>query len=103
MNPYGMVGQQGLFGSLRGLTRGFTLGGFLDGAQKTLGVINQAIPIVHQVGPMITNARTMFRIADVINTPDNSSRNSYTTNTRNNTYNSYNSSQDTTNRPIFYI
>lgn len=103
MNPYGMVRPQGLFGSLRGLTRGVSLGGFLDGAQKTLGVINQAIPIVQQVGPMITNARTMFRIADVINAPDNNSHNSSVKSTRNSSYNSYSSTVNAVNKPIFYI
>lgn len=38
----------------------------LDGTQKTLGVINQAIPIIYQVKPVLNNARTMFRIADVM-------------------------------------
>ena len=51
-------------------------GGLLDGTQKTLGIINQAIPIVYQVKPILTNAKTMFKIADkngmVDVTPDRS-------------------------------
>ena len=39
----------------------------LDGTQKTLGVINQAIPIVYQVKPLVTNAKTIFKIANVMN------------------------------------
>ena len=45
-------------------------GTILDGTQKTLGVINQAIPIVYQVKPIITNAKTLFKIANVIKEPD---------------------------------
>jgi hypothetical protein len=100
MFPYNSYARpQGIFSGLKNLTKGVTLTGFLDGAQKTLGVINQAIPIVHQVGPMITNARTMFKIADVINTPDK-------------TYNNYSNVENTNvqrvsttsdNKPIFYI
>ena len=41
----------------------------LDGTSKTLGVINQAIPIVYQVKPFVNNAKTIFKIANEINTP----------------------------------
>ena len=36
----------------------------LEGTQKTLGVINQAIPIVYQVKPIVNNAKTIFKIAN---------------------------------------
>ena len=39
----------------------------LDDTQKTLGVINQAIPVVYQIKPIVNNARTLFRIAGSIN------------------------------------
>lgn len=98
MFPYNSYARpQGMFSGLKNLTKGVTLTGFLDGAQKTLGVINQAIPIIHQVGPMITNAKTMFKIADVINTPDKTYNNS---NVRDENIKSINFS---TNKPIFYI
>ena len=41
-------------------------GTLLEGTQKTLGVINQAIPIAYQVKPMMQNAKTLFRIANVM-------------------------------------
>lgn len=46
-------------------------GAILDGTQKTLNVINQAIPIVYQIKPLATNAKTLFKIANIINTPSN--------------------------------
>ena len=100
MFPYNSyVGTQGLFSGLKNLTKGVTLTGFLDGAQKTLGVINQAIPIVHQVGPMITNAKTIFKIADVINTPEKTYNNS--SDAGNNNVKIV--STPSQNKPIFYI
>lgn len=38
----------------------------LNNTQKTLNVINQAIPIIYQVKPLVTNAKTLFRIADAV-------------------------------------
>lgn len=61
-------------------------GAILDGTGKTLGVINQAIPIVYQVKPLISNAKTLFKIANEINTPNEEKQE-----TSNNT------------SPIFYI
>ena len=38
----------------------------LNGTSKTLNVINQAIPIYYQVKPIIANAKTLFRVANII-------------------------------------
>lgn len=62
---------------------------FLDGTSKTLGVINQAIPIVYQVKPVINNAKTLFKIANIINSPTNNTNKE--------------ESKNTNNSPIFYI
>lgn len=80
------------------LTRSINWGSLLDGTQKTLGVINQAIPIFYQVKPMIQNVRTMFKIADEIRTPDDNKNSS-----SENTTKSFNSTSINTNKPIFYI
>ncbi len=50
----------GLLGSSLG--KGFSFSGLLSGAQKTLNFVNQAIPVVKQVSPMMKNAKTMFRV-----------------------------------------
>ena len=47
--------------------KGIKWGTILDGTGKTLGVINQAIPIVYQVKPLFSNAKTLFKIANEIN------------------------------------
>lgn len=76
-------------------------GGLLSNAQKTLGVINQTIPIVYQVKPMINNARTMFKIANtlkedkpVTNIPNNNIQE---------TVPSQSSSIEDSGKPIFFI
>lgn len=66
----------------------------LDGTQKTLGVINQAIPIVYQVKPVVSNMRSIFKIANAIKSPDNNQ-------STNKSYN--NTNNINTNKPIFYI
>ncbi len=71
--------------------KSFNFSNFLDGTQKTLGVINQAIPIVYQVKPIFQNAKTMFRIADEIRKP------TVTPSTNNKPI------VENKNKPIFYI
>ena len=72
-------------------------GEFLDGTQKTLNVINQAIPVVYQVKPIMNNAKTLFKIANIMKTP--TSQNENTIQNTNSIVNNNNSS----NSPIFYI
>ncbi len=71
----------------------------LNNTQKTLNIINQAIPIVYQVKPIIGNAKTMFKIISAVKSDDNHTKinnNSKINNENNNTYNY-------TNKPVFYI
>ena len=49
-------------GGLRSLFGGIKWSSILSGTQKTLGIVNQAIPIIKQAGPVINNAKTMFRV-----------------------------------------
>ncbi len=62
----------------------------LDGTQKTLGVINQAIPIVYQVKPVVSNMRSIFKIANAINSNDKISPQEQKITTK-------------TNSPVFYM
>lgn len=50
-------------------------GEILDGTKKTLDVISQAIPIYYQVKPIVSNAKTIFKIAGALNTNSDSSNN----------------------------
>lgn len=102
----------------RGLLSKFSFSGFLNGASKTLNVVNQAIPIFYQVKPMFNNAKTMFKIMGAVkdDSPRTVSRNSNVTsnntnevvktsntsisNTRVNDTSSYDAND---NNPTFFI
>lgn len=98
--------------ALGGVTKAstFTFTGLLNGASKTLGVINQAIPVFYQVKPIINNAKTMYRVAKEINSNDkrntstntNSSNNSNNSNNNTSTNNISNNNNDV-NKPNFFI
>lgn len=72
------------------LAKGIKWGDLLDGTQKTLGVINQAIPIIYQVKPIMNNAKTLFKIADSFKNIDLDNKNE-------------SSEKNYENKPIFYI
>ena len=92
MYPYQYV-RPSLFSRGLSFTKGINWSNLLDGTQKTLGVINQVIPIVYQVKPIISNARTMFKIADELKSPGTSKTNTSAKVT----------STTNTNKPIFYM
>ena len=56
------IARPSLFGALRGSLRSINFGSILNGTQRTLSIVNQAIPLVKQVSPVVKNARTMFRV-----------------------------------------
>lgn len=60
-------------GGLRGLLGGIKWGSIVNGTQKTLGIVNQAIPLVKQVRPVFNNAKTMFRVMNEFKKVDTSS------------------------------
>ena len=87
VTPSMMRGAMGMGGSLRGLNavngaskslglfsrlgngfsaiRGINWGNFITNTSKTLGVINQTIPLVRQVGPVFNNMKSMLKIASL--------------------------------------
>ena len=56
-----------LFSGLRNLN----FGEILNSTQKTLNVVNQAIPIFYQIRPLWNNTKNIFKIANAINEDDN--------------------------------
>lgn len=51
----------------------FSFSSLLDGSQKTLGVFNQALPLIKEAAPLIRNAKTMFKVMNEFKKVDNSS------------------------------
>ena len=66
-NMYNNFPKKALFG---GLFSKFSLSKFINGTNKTLNVINQAIPIYKQVKPIIGNAKTMFKVMSAVKSND---------------------------------
>ena len=92
------IPKKSLFG---GLFSKFSLNGFLNGTSKTLNVINQAIPIYNQVKPMISNAKTMFRVMNAVRSSDSTST-SNNTSTNTNTIQNKNV-VESNNSPTFFM
>ncbi len=90
-------------GSFQAMKTKFNFTNLLSNAQKTLSVINQAIPIVYQVKPIWNNAKTMFNIMGALKSEDKQEKRSHNTN------HVHNEKQDTmlprqnSNSPQFFI
>lgn len=83
--------------------RGINWNNILNNTQRTLGIINQAIPIVYQVKPLFNNARTLFKVASAINSNEEDTSSNEMTTTNNYSDNgSYNEKKDS-NKPIFFL
>lgn len=73
----------GIFSKLFGL-KGINWGGLLNNTSKTLGVINQAVPLVKQVGPMFNNMKSMLKVASLFKDETDTSTRKANSNTNNN-------------------
>lgn len=60
----------------------FSFSSLLDGAQKTLGVFNQALPLIKEAAPLMRNAKTMFRVMNEFKKIDNSTTEGVTNNSK---------------------
>lgn len=64
--PYGAIpyventAAKGLLGRI--FKNGINWSSILTNTQKTLNIINQTIPVVKQIGPVVNNAKTMFKV-----------------------------------------
>ena len=52
----------------------FNFSKFLDGTQKTLSVINQAIPLIYQMKPLYENAKTALKVINIIKHDDDKTK-----------------------------
>lgn len=109
--------RSGIFSSLMGGIKGINWGTLFNNTQRTLGFINQAIPVVKQVSPVVKNAKTMFRVMNEfkkVDEPVNSTTMNTTTTNNYQTSSNINSNQNsnytpetvenyTDNGPTFFI
>ena len=94
MGAAGMVRPRG--GLFKGLSN-IKWGTVLNNTQKTLNVINQAIPVYYQIKPIVGNFKSFTRLMSAFN-EDDSSNNTINTNTNKNSIKKENS-----NSPTFFI
>ena len=92
----------GLFSRLGSAFSGlknFNWGGLINNASKTLGVINQTIPLVRQVGPMMSNMRSMLKVASIFkDETDKHINNTVANNTNSNIQNTSNNQRNEQDR-----
>lgn len=71
--PTSTVARPGLLGAFKGK---FNWSSLLNNTQKTLNIINQAIPVFYQVRPIWNNTKTVFKILGAVK-DDGSNQNRY--------------------------
>lgn len=81
------------------LLKNINFNNILDGTQKTLNVINQAIPIFNQIKPLINNTKTLFKLTQIINEPENKEVNNKIIEKEK----VQETKKELSNNPIFYI
>ena len=60
------LAREGLFSRIAnslGFARNINWGSFINNTSKTLGLINQTIPLVKQAGPMFRNVKSVLKLA----------------------------------------
>ena len=117
VNPYNAVGAASALPRTGGLLsklglRNINFGNILTNTSKTLNVINQAIPVVKQVGPMFNNMKSILKVASLFNdatTPSNNNNNNNSINNKVNNETSGERNENTitnnsySNSPNFFI
>lgn len=82
-------------------------GSILNTTQKTLGLVNQAIPVIKQVTPVMKNAKTIFKVMNEFKRADspvsNEQKENKITETRNSTITSKTKNINFDGAPTFFI
>ena len=73
----------------------------LNNTQKTLNVINQAIPVYYQVKPIYQNARTMFHMVNALK--DDNNNDNINTNNNSNNMNFQKEKNTESTGPVFFL
>jgi len=76
MNTLSNASRSGLFSKIGGSK--ITLSGILNGAQKTIGTVNQIVPLYNQVKPLFQNSKVLLNVAKAVRGNNNESRGLFT-------------------------
>lgn len=100
--PYGYMRPRGL-GLFRNMKpfKNINWGNLFNNTSKALGVVNQALPIVKQAGPMFNNMKSMLRVASAFKDVTDSDIKKTTSNNTSNS--NLNNRYQYTNSPNFFI
>lgn len=112
-NGYGLTHGTGLFTKIMRGIRSFNWSGLLSGANKTLNVMNQTIPLIREAKPMVGNVKNMIKLARAFGSETNKGQTINSTNYRlqqsqkssNNINHPHKSNHNTTNNdyPTFFV
>jgi len=86
-----------------GLLSRLNFSSILSGTTKALNFVNQAIPVVKQVSPIMKNAKTMFQIMNEFKKTDTTSAPIDNNTSLNNSHDSLPEIPVTTNGPTFFV
>lgn len=99
--PYQSMGaKHGLFSLFKGK---LNWGSILNNTQKTLNIINQAIPVFYQVKPIFNNTKTIFKIMGALKEDDKKNINNYTYQNKIKSSNNLNTAIKNDNSPNFFL
>ena len=98
--PVANMARPSLFGAIRNGLRSINFNGILNGTQRTLSIVNQAIPLVKQVTPVMKNAKTMFKVMNEFKKTDTPKQNNYS---KNNTNNTEKTKEEYSAGPTFFV
>ena len=65
-----------------GILSKLSLSSIINGTSKTLNFVNQAIPVIKQISPMMKNAKTMFNVMNEFKKIENPAKKEITNNTK---------------------
>ena len=77
--PMATTPRLGLFSRIGNTIRSVNWKGLLNGADRTLGLVNQTIPLVREAKPMFSNMKSMIKLAKAFRTETTPQRTSYKT------------------------
>ena len=82
--------------------KGINWSTILSNTQKTLNIVNQTIPVVKQMGPLMNNAKTMFKLMNEFNKVDTPNKTKKNANTKTNKIETKKEPIKQTNNPTFF-
>ena len=78
--PMTTVPRLGLFSRIGNTIKSVNWSGLLNGADRTLGLVNQTIPLVREAKPMFSNMKSMVKLAKAFRNETTPVRNNITRN-----------------------